>query len=112
MILPDVNVLVHAFRQDAAEHAKCRLWLESVVRGDMAYGMSPQALGAVVRIVTHPRIFVPPTPLEEALAFALGHKVEIRSLPRPRKDRVVSQKALRTAPATAGPRTAHSPGPR
>jgi transcriptional regulator with XRE-family HTH domain len=46
------------------------------------------------------------------LAFALGHKVEIRSLPRPRKDRVVSQKALRPAPATAGPRTAHSPGPR
>jgi len=36
----------------------------------MAYGMSPQVLGAVVRIVTHPRIFVPPTPLEEALAFA------------------------------------------
>jgi transcriptional regulator with XRE-family HTH domain len=46
------------------------------------------------------------------LAFALGHKVEIRSLPRPRKDRVVSGKALRTAPATATPRTAHSPDPR
>jgi len=36
----------------------------------MAYGMSPQVLGAVVRIVTHPRIFVPPAPLEEVLAFA------------------------------------------
>ena len=45
------------------------------------------------------------------LAFALGHKVEIRSLPRPRKDRVASQRALRTAPATAAPRTAHNPGP-
>ena len=45
------------------------------------------------------------------LAFALGHKVEIRSLPRPRKDRVVSRRALRTAPATATPRTAHNPGP-
>jgi len=36
----------------------------------MAYGMSPQALGAFVRIVTHPRIFAPPAPLEAALAFA------------------------------------------
>jgi hypothetical protein len=70
VILPDANVLVHAFRADSPDHKKCRLWLKSVVGGDMAYGMSPQVLGAVVRIVTHPRIFVPPTPLEEALAFA------------------------------------------
>jgi len=70
VILPDVNVLIYAFRQDSPDHKKYRRWLESVVRGEMAYGMSPQVLGAVVRIVTHPRIFVPPTPLEEALAFA------------------------------------------
>ena len=70
MILPDVNVLIYAFREDSPDHKKCRLWLESIVGGDMAYGMSPQVLGAVVRIVTHARIFVPPTPLEEALAFA------------------------------------------
>ena len=70
MILPDVNVLIYAFRADSPEPRKCRLWLKSVVGGDMAYGMSPQVLGAVVRIVTHPRIFVPPTPLAEALAFA------------------------------------------
>ena len=45
------------------------------------------------------------------LAFALGRKVEIRSLPQPRKDRVVSQKSLRTALATASPRNAHTRGP-
>ena len=70
MILPDVNVLIYAFRADTPGHRQCRPWLESVVRGDMAYGMSPQVLGAVVRIVTHPRIFAPPAPLEQALAFA------------------------------------------
>jgi toxin-antitoxin system PIN domain toxin len=70
VILPDVNVLICAFREDSPDHKKYRRWLESVVRGDMAYGMSPQVLVAVVRIVTHPRIFVPPTPLEEALAYA------------------------------------------
>ena len=46
------------------------------------------------------------------LAFALGHKVEIRSLPRRRKDRVLNQRSLRPVPATATPRTAHSPDPR
>ena len=70
MILPDVNVLMYAFRADTPGHRQCRPWLESVIRGDMAYGMSPQVLGAVVRIVTHPRIFAPPAPLEQALAFA------------------------------------------
>jgi len=70
VILPDVNVLIYAFREDSPDHKKYRRWLESVVGGDMAYGMSPQVLGAVVRIVTHPRIFAPPAPLEEALAFA------------------------------------------
>jgi len=69
VILPDVNVLIYAFRADTPGHRKYRRWLESVVGGDMAYGMSPQVLGAVVRIVTHPRICVPPAPLEEALAF-------------------------------------------
>ena len=46
------------------------------------------------------------------LAFALGHKVEIRALPRPRKDRAMSRRSLRTAPATATPRIAHNPDPR
>jgi transcriptional regulator with XRE-family HTH domain len=45
------------------------------------------------------------------LAVALGHKVEIRSLPRPREDRAASRRSLRMAPATASPRTARSRGP-
>ncbi len=70
MILPDVNVLIGAFRQDAPNHEKCRAWLQSVVRSDTAYGMSPQALAAVVRITTHARIFKPPEPLGTVLAYA------------------------------------------
>jgi len=65
VILPDVNVLVHASGRTRQSTRNAGCGLESVVRGDMAYGMSPQALGAVVRIVTHPRIFVPPTPLRK-----------------------------------------------
>lgn len=69
MILPDVNVLVYAHRPDAGRHEEFRGWLEKVVRGPAAYGMSDLVLSGFVRVVTHPRVFVRPTPLAEALAF-------------------------------------------
>ena len=70
MILPDVNVLLYAFREDSVDHARYREWLDGVVNGDEAYGMSPQVLCSVVRIATHPRIYVSPSRLENALGFA------------------------------------------
>jgi len=69
VILADVNVLIYAFREDFAQHAVCRPWLDGVVRGDAQFGVSPLALSALVRIVTNPRAFVRPTPVEAALAF-------------------------------------------
>jgi toxin-antitoxin system PIN domain toxin len=70
MILPDVNVLVHAFRSDATDHASCRSWLEAVVKGDSRYGMSPQVLSGLVRITTHPKVFREASSLDEVLRFA------------------------------------------
>ena len=70
MILPDVNVLIYAFRPDSDNHAECRNWLQSVIDGDAAYGMSPQVLSSVVRIVTHPRIFPQPDALPDVFAYA------------------------------------------
>lgn len=52
MILPDVNVLLYAFRPDLPEHARHKAWLEAIVDGEDAYGMSPQALASVIRIAT------------------------------------------------------------
>jgi hypothetical protein len=83
VILPDVNVLVNAFRPDASDHARCRGWLDGVINGDSRYGMSPQVLSGVVRITTHPRVFARPSPLAEALQFcetllAPDHCVAIR----------------------------------
>lgn len=69
MILPDVNVLIYAFRSDTPEHAKHKAWLEGVLNGPSAYGVSPQVLASVVRICTHPRIFARPSRLAEVLAF-------------------------------------------
>ena len=69
MILPDVNVLIYAFRTDNDHHAVCRAWLEAVVSGDARFGISPPALSAVVRITTDRRIFTKPSPAEEAFRF-------------------------------------------
>lgn len=70
MILPDVNVLVHAYREDAPRHASVRAWLEELVNSDHAFAVSDIVLSGFLRVVTHPRVFTPPTPLEQALEFA------------------------------------------
>lgn len=67
MIAVDTNVLVHAHRVDSAWHESAR----GAVRG-LAEGASPWAIPwpcvhEFLAIVTHPRIFRPPTPLGRAL---------------------------------------------
>lgn len=69
MILPDVNILVHAFRPDSPNHEICLSWLDDVVNGDARYGMAPQVLSGVIRITTHPKIFTMPNSLGEVLRF-------------------------------------------
>src|SRR5262245_55816022 len=69
MLLPDVNVLVYAHRRDAPNHWPYLSWLEHLLNGDEAYGLSELVLSGFVRVVTHPRIFIPPSSIEDALAF-------------------------------------------
>ena len=69
MILPDVNVLVYAFRTDVPEHAVCRPWLHDVVKSDVRFCLSRLALSAVIRITTNPRSYKEPSTLDEAFGF-------------------------------------------
>lgn len=69
MILPDVNVLLYAFRRDAPRHAEYRRWLEAQLNAKAAYGVAPQVLASVIRISTHARIYVQPSTVEEAARF-------------------------------------------
>jgi toxin-antitoxin system PIN domain toxin len=70
VVLPDVNVLVYAHREDAPQHPRYRTWLEAVVNGDESYGLAELVLSGFVRIATHPRVFARPSPLADALEFA------------------------------------------
>jgi uncharacterized protein len=68
VILPDVNVLIYAFREDAPQHAVCRPWLVEVLSRDSRFGLSPLTLAAVVRITTGPS-YTNPSSIEEAFKF-------------------------------------------
>lgn len=70
MILCDVNVLIYAHRPDSPDHEDYGRWLIDLVSKDEPFGCSELALSGFLRIVTNPRVFVTPTPLLCALAFA------------------------------------------
>ena len=69
MVLPDVNVLVYANREDTAHHATCRGWLEGVINGNESYGLSELVLSGFLRVTTHPKVFTRPSSLADALEF-------------------------------------------
>ena len=69
MMLPDVNVLIAAFRSGHVHHSICRHWLESALDSDELLGISPLALTAVVRITTNPKAFAEPSSPADAIGF-------------------------------------------
>ncbi len=69
MQLPDVNVLIYAHREDAPEHDRYAAWLRTMTEADEPFAVAEVALAGFLRIVTNPRIFDPPTPMETAIAF-------------------------------------------
>ena len=70
MLLIDVDILVGAYRTDAEHHAELAEWLEEAVTDAEPLGVTDAVLAGFVRVVTHPRIFVDPTPTATALEQA------------------------------------------
>ena len=69
---PDVNVLVAASRSDHPHHGVARGWLEEAVGaagGGAAFTLMPMVPASFLRLVTSPKIFRMPTPVEDAIAF-------------------------------------------
>ncbi len=69
---PDVNVLVAASRSDHPHHAAARVWLEKALISasqGTSLTLQPMVIASFLRLVTHPKIFVQPTPMSEALRF-------------------------------------------
>mgnify|MGYP000889984947 CR=1 FL=1 len=69
---PDVNILVAASRSDHPHHAVARSWLEQAITSagqGTPLKLQPMVIASFLRLVTHPRIFIQPTPMAEALRF-------------------------------------------
>ena len=69
MLLPDVNILVHAHRLEAPEHGRYSEWLKALAVGPAPFGLSELGASAFVRVVTNPKIWDEPTSTEDALEF-------------------------------------------
>jgi toxin-antitoxin system PIN domain toxin len=69
MLCVDVNVLVYAHRPESPRHDGYRSWLEGARRGVEPLGIPEMVQSGFVRVVTHPRVFKEPTPLDTALKF-------------------------------------------
>jgi hypothetical protein len=67
MIAVDTNVLVYAHREDSPWHDAAYACLVGLAEGRAAWAIPWACLHEFLAIVTHPRIYAPPTPLETAL---------------------------------------------
>jgi toxin-antitoxin system PIN domain toxin len=69
---PDVNVLVAASRKDHPHHDRALAWLEPALAAEpegRSVKILPMVASGFLRLVTHPKVFVQPTPVDAALAF-------------------------------------------
>ena len=69
---PDVNVMIAASRSDHPHHASARAWLEEAIaacESGATLKLLPMVIASFLRLVTNPKVFNSPTPIEEAVGF-------------------------------------------
>jgi hypothetical protein len=69
MLMPDVNVLVYAHREDTDAHVPNASWLSAAATGDQPFAVSELVVSGFLRVVTNRRIFRDPSPISTALEF-------------------------------------------
>ena len=67
MIALDTNVLVYARRSEAPHHARARKLLAALAEGEEPWALAWPCVYEFVRVVTHPRVFDPPSELGRVL---------------------------------------------
>src|SRR5260221_7848561 len=67
MILPDINLLIHAHNSDSPKHEAARSWWDGQLAGTTGIGLAWVVILGFVRITTHRRILNNPWPPNEAL---------------------------------------------
>ena len=67
MIAIDTNILVYARRTEAPHHVHARRLLQSLAESDRPWAIPWPCVYEFIRVVTHPRVFDPPSDLEQVL---------------------------------------------
>jgi toxin-antitoxin system PIN domain toxin len=67
MIAVDSNLLVYAHREDSPWHHAAYARIVELAEGPGAWAIPWPCIHEFLSIVTHPRIYAPPTPLEKAI---------------------------------------------
>jgi toxin-antitoxin system PIN domain toxin len=67
LIAVDTNVLVYAHRRDSPWHAAAAACMRELAEGTASWALPAPCLHEFLAIVTHERIFSPPSPLPKAL---------------------------------------------
>jgi hypothetical protein len=81
VILPDVNILVFAYRRESDHHDEYHRWLQTVLTGPEDLALVDHCLTGFLRIVTNPRIYVDPAPATEAAVFVDQLRLSPRARP-------------------------------
>lgn len=68
MIAVDTNILVYAHREDSPFHAAAFARLAELANGPTTWAIPWPCVHEFLAIVTHPRIYDPPTPMDLAIA--------------------------------------------
>jgi uncharacterized protein len=68
MIAIDTNLLVYAHRKDTEEHARAKAVVASLSEGLASFGIPYHCLLEFFGIVTHRRIYLPPSTTAQAIA--------------------------------------------
>jgi len=63
----DTNILIYAHREDSPFHAAASRCVATLAEGHATWGIPWPCVHEFLAIVTHPRIYVPPTPLARAV---------------------------------------------
>jgi toxin-antitoxin system PIN domain toxin len=68
VIAIDTNLLVYAHRRDSSWHTTARDAVAGLAEGRSSWAIPWPCIHEFLAIVTHPRIYRPPTPLAKAIA--------------------------------------------
>ena len=69
MLIPDVNILVGAFRRDTPRGQQLAAWLENALDGAEKVGLAETVWSGFVRVATNPKVFADPSPIIDTLEF-------------------------------------------